>query len=529
MIKVIYGTGHEVAAEIVSAALRRSVTRGLVRIETAPTTGLVDAGATLVFVAPDPGHEEIVRGACCQGAKILLFGALPEGIARLAGLTGGKPLPVELEVAAACLPAPIYATSESLATIEWANHPLAAASPYRSRALLRYDYADEWNNMGYGRVTADGGLWSVAMASSPTDAVVLADVGAVNLGRIPHVTLLDKSLSSILWWNRSVGPVDSAEWAVIEVFLSDWRAGDLPCTPVIGEIPHGFATAVTMRLDCDEDIASARPLFELYRARGIPFSVAIKTDQSDSDAHLALLNDVLSAGGAVLSHSVTHAPRWGGSGEACYHEARQSSDWLEARLPGHRIRYAVSPFHQNPSYVPEALKRAGLEGFVGGIIANDPDMLLARGGEIPGDSSGVVTHSQQCMMHGECILAEGDPLAINKQAFSAAVATGTLFGFLDHPFSPRYDYGWGSEEHRLSRHSQFLDYIEQEMSGPPILWLNEEETLDWIAAKSRLKLEETNDGSLRLTQGNATCGPRGLAFMVRWKGRTRLLSEFLHG
>jgi hypothetical protein len=280
-----------------------------------------------------------------------------------------------------------------------------------------------------------------------------------------------------------------------------------------------------MRLDCDEDIASARPLFDLYNSRGLPFSLAVKTGQSDSADHIKLLEDVLNAGGAVLSHSVTHAGNWGGSAEACYEEARQSSDWLEQRLPGLKVRYAVSPFHQNPSYVPWALKEAGLKGFIGGIIANDPEMLLARGGTIPGGIPGIVTHSQQCMLHGDCMLADDDPLVINKQAFRNAFSAGSLFGYLDHPFSPRYDYGWGTEEYRIARHAEFIDFIEGEMAASSVIWLSEEEALDWIASKMALILRQA-DNRFVLEAGRAHSAIRDLQFSVRWRGKTLPLSEF---
>ncbi|MCJ9722116.1 hypothetical protein MOV66_19915 [Agrobacterium sp. SHOUNA12C] len=529
MITVFAGRPDDTATETVAEAFRRSVTRGLVTVASDDPVPTIGDGDVYVFISPRADQAPLVAAASRSNAKVLLFGRLPDKVASLAGLAAPAPLASGWADAAACPPTPIYTTTRSSAVVSWNKHPLANASPFSSRPFLRFDYADEWNNLGYGRITADAGPWSVAMTTEALSATTLAVASAPGVAEdMPFVTLLENETASILWWNRPVGPVDSAEWAVIEAFLADWRHEDRPCIPVIGEIPHGYDAAVTMRLDCDEDIASARPLFELYRARGLPFSVAIKTAQEDKDEHVALMKEVLDAGGAVLSHSVTHAPRWGGSGEACEIEARTSSDWLEQRLPGLTVRYAVSPFHQNPAYVPEALKRAGLQGFVGGIIANDPEMLMAKGGTIPGDRSGVVTHSQQCMLHGDCILREGDPLAINKQAFTAAVTAGNLFGYLDHPFSPRYDYGWGSEEHRLSRHREFIDHIELEMAGRPILWLNEEDTLDWIAAKMRLTMRETNEG-FGLTEGTAVGAPSGLAFSVRWRGATVALADFVDG
>lgn len=520
MIYVYGGRQSGFATDVTVAALARSVTSGLVqRAErSAPAvTGIH------VFVCPDaddaPRMAELAEARC----KIMVFGPVPTDVAKLCGLKDAAPLSQEWQEAANSEPAPAYGTAQSSAKVQWSDHPLATVTPFSSRPFLRFDYANEWNNLGYGRITADGDIWSIAQE-------VTEDVGVHVLARAidgrgaqtPFVTLTEKSNSSILWWNRPVGPVDSAEWLVVEVFLSDWRCEDLPCVPVISEIPWGYDGALTMRLDCDEDIASARPLFELYRARGLPFSLAIKTEQEDREEHVALLKEVLATGGAVLSHSVSHAPRWGGSLEACEAEARGSLQWLEERLPGVKIRHAVSPFHQNPFYVPEGLRRAGLNGFVGGIVANDPEMLLARGGHVPGDESGVVTHSQQCMMHGECVLADGDRLAVTKQAFLNALQSETLFGYLDHPFSPRYDYDWGSEEHRLDCHSEFLDFISAQ--NRKLKWMNEDEALDWIDAKANLVLKSVDHG-YRLEYGSTT----SLPFGVRYKGKRLALAELVHG
>ena len=119
----------------------------------------------------------------------------------------------------------------------------------------------------------------------------------------------------MLWFARPTGPIDGLDWTVIESFVSAYRAGELPCRPYLREIPHGYGAAVTMRLDCDEDIASARPLLDLYRARARPLSLAIKTDQPENPAHFALIEDLRAANGSILSHSASHAANWGGSAE----------------------------------------------------------------------------------------------------------------------------------------------------------------------------------------------------------------------
>ncbi len=524
MITFVAGRSDCPAYPIAIEAMRRSVSPGLIK-QDHRSGGISEV---MVFVSPSNDNLDCIAEAARANSKILFFGALTPEIAALCGLRSVESLSPEWANAAHCPAAPTHGTSESPARIIWQNHPLAGIVPFPVRPFARFDFACEWNNLGYGKITADGGPWSLAIQAHVEDAEILATAIAPGYTEpTAYATVLDTQSSSILWWNRPVGPVDSVEWAVVESFLADWRHADRPCVPIIREIPYEVDALVTMRLDCDEDIASARQLFKFYEERDLPFSLAVKTGQEEGHRHLELLSEVLAAGGAVLSHSVTHADNWGGSGEACYNEARESAAWLEQRLPGIKVRYAVSPFHQNPPYVYDALMRAGLEGFVGGIIANDPEALLARGGTLPSDTTQIVTHSQQCMLHGDCLLAQGDALQIPKQAFLAAMATETLFGYLDHPLSTRYDYGWGTEENRIARHEELVQFIDEQTVDRRIVWLNEEEALDWIAAKMRLNIVR-NDGGFELAAGSYSTPVRNLSFSVRWRGETHSLQEFVH-
>jgi hypothetical protein len=97
-----------------------------------------------------------------------------------------------------------------------------------------------------------------------------------------------------------------------------------------------------------------------------------------------------------------------------------------------------------------------------------------------------VGHTQSCMLHGDCLLAEGDDaLAIYKQAVDIAKAGRALFGFLDHPFSPRYAYGWKNESDRIKAHETLISYIREQGN---ILFLNENEAMDFIRQKSAIYL-----------------------------------------
>ncbi|MFC0239690.1 hypothetical protein [Rhodopseudomonas telluris] len=165
--------------------------------------------------------------------------------------------------------------------------------------------------------------------------------------------------------------------------------------------------------------------------------------------------------------------------------------------------------------MPTALARAGLDGFVGGIIANDPEYLMARGGEVPYGPAGFVSHSQACMLHGDCMLADGDRLRIFKQAFRTAKAGSQFFGFLDHPFSERYAYGWQSEEDRLSAHRDFLTTIAEEcaQAGEPLLFVNEDTCLDFMRDKAHAMIAFDQDtDTFSVTGPRTTDLPLSIAF-----------------
>ncbi|QCB48675.1 polysaccharide deacetylase [Hydrogenophaga sp. PAMC20947] len=362
------------------------------------------------------------------------------------------------------------------------------------RPFRRYDYAEEWNNLGYGAITADGTCWSIAQHATAQSENQLAQVHLGEALLCSFAALWDRPASSVLWFNRAAGPIDSQEWRIVEDFLSCHRHKELPCEPVLSEVPHGFDSAVTMRLDCDENIESARALWELYRSEAVPFSLALHARVLTDERHHRLPCEVLAEGGAILSHTATHAPNWGGNHEAAFHEGQTSAAVIESAI-GCRVRYAVSPFHQTPAYARLGLADAGYQGCIGGIICNDPDFLTARAGIPPASGMGFIGHSQQCMLHGDCMLAEGDPLRSFRQAFDIARTGGAFFGYLDHPFSERYTYGWLNEEQRLQAHKDLIAHIKT--AGGRILWANEDDAMDFLFDRAHTAVMSL-DGSYRI-------------------------------
>lgn len=379
--------------------------------------------------------------------KIVLFGKAPKEIPSEFGISNVTGLG-------------IIDRAGAEPVVQFQPHRLTQSLHLKSRAFKRFDFTNEWNNLGYGEIlSASNAIWSLAEPSST------------------YAALYEGANTSILWFNRPVGPIDGFDWRIVEEFIEN----------PIPEFPTQYIGAVTMRIDCDEAIASGRKLFELYRKYDFPFSMAIKTSQSIQDEDIRLMKDVIAAGGSIVTHSHSHAPNWGGSRDAAKLEVEISNEILKSLLPEYysstsAAHYAVSPFHQNPQYAVEGIRDAGIRGFVGGIIHNDPEYLMARSGPVP-FVDGIISHTEQCMLHGDCYHQAGNSIQTYVDAWKSALSTKTFFGFLDHPFSA-YQYGWHTEDERLGVHEEFL----QELARTPNVWrASLVDTLEFLVKRTQSK------------------------------------------
>ncbi|RQP65327.1 polysaccharide deacetylase [Burkholderia ubonensis] len=494
MIGVLYPALCAAAGRLVLAAVRRSVSTSQAQVISRSAL-LAHAPAIIVAVdVPDSWGEALVQWLSASRGKLVVFGRVPVALAHHLGCESHV-WPQALAAAARSAPAATYETAESRAIVGYT--PLSASLGGRAwtRAFERFDFTDEWNNLAFGAIRADDSIWAVRQPIDVPQSARLASVHLDGERQFAYAALWDLDAASVLWFNRAVGPCDSFEWRLVENFFSAHRAGRLGCQPVLSEIPWGYDAAITSRLDCDEDIESARPLWNAYKRLGIPFSLAVHTTNLANPAQHGILRELVAdRDAAVLSHTATHAPNWGGNYDAALIEGCESKRLIEA-VTGKLVRYAVSPFHQSPPYALEALSDAGYAGCVGGIIRNDPEFLIARGGALAGLPEGFIGHSQQTMLHGDCMLREGDPLVTFKQAFDLAFETRTLFGYLDHPFSERYQYGWPTEALRIDAHEQLIAYISSRAGKP--LFINEDAALDFLLAKSRTRVFD-EDGAFRV-------------------------------
>lgn len=467
--------------QIIERALDRSLTGTQVR---SISTSVMDDHQILLAYDISPHQSvEVLKWLAKGDKKLILFGAVPDNLINYFGWEKLE-WPSDFHMSTTSKPAPINENSESAAKVFYNESAKSLGASEWRRPFERFDFTNEWNNMGYGAIKFDDSIWSVKIPlDCKSDEIASICVNSSIMSS--YTALVNQETTSVLWFNRSVGPVDSFEWKMIENYISEYRSETLLCLPILKDIPWGYDSVITSRLDCDEDVESARQLMNYYHSVDVPFSLAIHTSVLHEAVHQKILGEVKSSGGAILSHTTTHAPNWGGSYEHAFNEGFISRSMIKDCI-GEYISYAVSPFHQSPSYALKALSDIGYKGCVGGIICNDPEFIMARGGEVPGQADGFIGHSQQTMLHGDCLLNTSDPISLYKEAYDIAFETDTAFGYLDHPFSKRYTYGWKSEEERSKIHGQLIDYIRSKAKAP--LFLNEDELLDFIHLKTRCRI-----------------------------------------
>ena len=442
-----------------------------------------------VFISPKDELRDQISALLSGGHKIVVLGEIGTKTAHLLGLKLSDSHHFDDKKASL----PTNHEGECHTTeyrISYIPHPINQNTPYKNRYFARFDFTDEWNNHGYGRITTDGTIWAVSSIISNVSAQSIATIEDDNGYVCEFATVSDFDDAAVLFINRPVGTVDGLDWGIVENFLSRYRIDDLVALPLIHDLPHDVQGVVSARLDCDQSIINAKPLVELYKSYEIDISLGISTgipiDQNDID----FMIDFHQNGGSLVSHTITHHYSWGRDYAHALEETSGSKQWLEEHIPGLCVDYAVSPFHSNEPFAVQALADAGYKGFISGIIHNDPEYLVSVSGEVPFVTTPIVTHSQQCMMHGDCYHRYGNSTHPYIEAFAMHLKAGKMFGYLDHPFGG-YDYGWSSEKERLDAHKEMIEIISKHEG---IVWWTVKQLLDFVVRKSQTALEMTNDG-----------------------------------
>lgn len=440
-----------------------------------------------VFISPNAADEIRIKKLVLTNSKILVLGKISTLLASFLGL---KRLDKKEYLTPPNHIEQGTSFPDSLLKVVYdLNHVLNINNPLDERVFHRFDFTNEWNNLGYGKIRTNESVWSLSQALEAESADVIGSIYEENRLVSVFASLKSFNSSSVLFINREIGLVDGLDWVVIEEFFAGYKCLDLPSLPLIVDIPYGCNSVASFRFDCDQSILNTKPIVDLYKKYEIDVSLAIATGIDINEDDVVYLNNFFNGGGAILSHSVNHYESWGNSYQQAYNEAYLSKQWLEKNIVGlDDLKYAVSPFHTNQVYSVQALLDAGYKGFIAGIIHNDPEFLTATSGKVPFIDGAIVTHSEQCMFHGDCPY-QRKGVNIYKRTFENHFKAKKMFGFLDHPFGD-YHYGWSSENDRVSVHEDYINFIN---SFPKVKWMTGTKILDFILDKSNLTINLTNN------------------------------------
>ena len=369
---------------------------------------------------------------------------------------------------------------------------------FSKRPANQFSYASEWNNLGTGTIESNGPFGIAEKKTSDSMTQVISITGKDLT--IPLVSFVKKNNIPILWLNRAVGLYDQLEFSLIEYFISSHRDG--PLLPVIQEQPFRQKIA-SQRLDCDEDIDSASELFQLYKKRGVPLSLAITTSLLEVHQMPKLPFKVIDNGGSLLSHSHTHPKDWGQSYSEAYYQLIKSANLIKDKYDVEVVS-SVSPFHHLPVCAVKAHKDAGYKHTICGLTSRNKHSLNIRSGYHPFDTDDkLIISNQQCMLHGHTIL-KNNPEEPFIQSLKYHIEHNCIFTYLDHPFSDRYKYDWQNEIARSKVHESLINEIED--SG--IKMVNESELLNFLEVKSNIQIELKNN-IFKVRPSQNTCKQTG--------------------
>jgi len=219
MIAACFPETCQAEGRLVVAALRRSLSSAQVEQRTAQRLAKEEI---ILAINPDEALGKcLVSWLDGSGnKKLLLFGRLPEVLSRRLYLQKAAWPPGFLEALRAAPAAP-HAYSESTCHIVYGSKAAKLGFFPWTRAAERFDFTDEWNNLGFGGIRAEGSPWGFAQACRTPSDQELATVNVGGSAFATYASLHDEGNSSILWFNRPAGPIDSCEWRLVEDFIAN--------------------------------------------------------------------------------------------------------------------------------------------------------------------------------------------------------------------------------------------------------------------------------------------------------------------
>jgi hypothetical protein len=120
------------------------------------------------------------------------------------------------------------------------------------------------------------------------------------------------------------------------------------------------------------------------------------------------------------------------------------------------------------------------------------------------------------MLHGDCYHRAGNSLAPYRQALDAHLAGRGLLGYLDHPQSASYGYGWTDLDEQVAVHAEWLDHLARFRLWRP----NLVQALDFTQAKAATMLRLDEAGRIMARHGQESGLP---PLAATWRGACHVL------
>ena len=243
MIGVLAPLASNHAAQLVLAALRRSVTFTQARLISLASLGTNGPQIILAISPTETFGEQLLDWLSYGKRKLILFGDVPLCLEKTLGYERTE-WPADATNWSRSKHAALYSFSESAGVIQYGDlAQMLAASNWR-RPMERFDFMEEWNNLGYGAIRMDASIWSI---TAPLKVQLKDELASLNIGKqstLSYAALIYSKDSSVLWFNREVGPIDSFEWRLVEEFIANFRHQDLPCYPIVLQLGlYGLLTS----------------------------------------------------------------------------------------------------------------------------------------------------------------------------------------------------------------------------------------------------------------------------------------------
>ena len=149
MIHLIANAPDAPTTALVLAALRRSVSHGLaIR---ASYSSLDNASIVVCVNADDRLGDALIDWLNATPRKLVMFGRLPVALHQACGATPVS-WPADASSWSRSPSAPAGGWAQSDGEIRYRDAAAGLGAAGWTRPLERYDFADEWNNLGYGAI-----------------------------------------------------------------------------------------------------------------------------------------------------------------------------------------------------------------------------------------------------------------------------------------------------------------------------------------------------------------------------------------